>query len=483
MVLSEVCAIGLYVILLICIAVFTHKKDQTSADFIIGGRGLNFWLTALAAHASDMSSWIFMGYPVVLFTSGIFEVWLAVGLTLCMFINWHWIAPKVRTATEKFDAMTFSSFFESRFRDTSGGIRIVTALMCLFFYTIYISTSFYGLGLLFELVFGIPYMWGLVAGVFIVTPYLFVGGYITLAWTDFFQGLFLLLVIMVVPIVATFTLGGTHVIDAALNAKNYFHGLIPGNSFWGVISALFVMLSWGLGYFGQPHIITKFMGIRDVKEMRKSKYVGMTWQVLILTSATFVAMVAIAYFQGGIDNKQLIFPEMVRGIFPSFLGTFVLCAMIGATLTHADSQLLVLSSTLTEDFYRRIIRKTASSKELLLVSRLSILLVAAVAFAIASQRLSTIFELVEFAWFGLGSAFGPILIFALYSKSANKYGAYAGVISGGVIAAVWELINHKMGWSIPTLIPGFGISSFLIWFVSKVTGGNVYEKTQSINHK
>ena len=462
-------AIAFYLLILIGIACASYRKNLTSQEFIIGGRKLNFWLTALAAHASDMSSWIFMGYPVTLFLTGSFNIWLAVGLTVFMFVNWQCIAPRIRVATEKFDSMTFSSFFESRFKDTSGGIRIITALMCFLFYTIYISASFYALGLLLQTFFGFPYWVGLTIGVLIVIPYLFVGGYITLAWTDFFQGIFLLLVILSVPLIATFHIGGVSVVESALEKAKFFDGLIPSYSPLGLLAILFSMTSWGLGYFGQPHIVTKFMGIRDPLEIRKSKMIGMTWQVLILGSATLIGMIAIAYFQNGIDNSQLIFVRMVQEIFPTFLGAFVLCAIVGATLTHADSQILVLASTLTEDFYKRIFRKAASSKELLIVSRLSILFVAFVAYIIAFNPFSSIFALVEYAWFGLGSAFGPLVVFALYSKSANKYGAYAGVISGGVIAAVWPLVNSYFSIDIPTLIPGFGVSSLMIYLLSKLT--------------
>ena len=477
MIITEILAIAIYLAILVGIAIASLKKNQTSKDFIIGGRGLNFWLTALAAHASDMSSWIFMGYPVVLFASGSSKIWLALGLIIFMFINWQWIAPKIRVATEKYDAMTFSSFFESRFADQSGGLRILTAVMSLLFYTIYISASFNGLGLLFETLFHFPYWIGLTLGVLIVTPYLFVGGYVTLAWTDFFQGLFLLLVILLVPAVATYHLGGIAPITSALDAKQFFASFIPHHSFKGFISVLFLMMSWGLGYFGQPHIITKFMGIRDVKEIKKSKRVGMSWQVLILGSATLIGMVAIAFFKDGIADQQLIFVNMVRAIFNPFVATFILCAMIGATLTHADSQLLVLASSLTEDFYKRIFRKNASSRELLAVSRISILIVAIIAYLIALHPNQSIFQLVEYAWFGLGSAFGPLLIFSLYSKRANKYGAYAGVISGGVIAAMWPLISE----TIPTLILGFGVSSLMIWLVSTFTQGRDHEKV--IDHQ
>jgi len=459
MILGHLLAVILYLSIIVAIAILSHRKKQTSADFIIGGRSMNFFVTALAAHASDMSSWIFMAYPAVIFSVGFYNIWAAVGLTLFMFLNWQIIAPKIRVATEEYNAMTFSSFFESRFADTSGYIRILTAVMLFIFYTIYISAGLIGLGLLIESLFQIPYIYGITIGVFIVIPYLFVGGYVTLAYTDLFQGLFLLLVITFVPLYILPQVGGTE----ALSQLKYT--LLPTPGWSGVLSAFFIMVSWGLGYFGQPHIVTKFMGIDDVKNIYKAKYIGITWQIIALTFATLIGVIAILFFKNGISDPQLIFITMVEHYFPSFIAALILCAILGVTITSMDSQILVLASSLAEDFYKRIFRKTASSKEILWVSRLSIILIATIAYLIALRKNESIFELVSYAWFGLGSSFGPLMLFSLYVKSTTKEGAWAGVIVGGSIAAIWPLFNTN----IPTLIPGFGLACIAIWLVSLIT--------------
>ncbi len=467
---SSVLAFFLYIAILFVIGFASKKRNQTSRDFILGSRKMSFWLTALAAHASDMSSWIFMAYPAVIFALGLSQAWTAIGLTVFMFLNWQFVAPKLRTMTESYESLTLSSFFESRFSDTTGLIRVVTVIASMIFYTIYISGGLVALGLLTETLFGLSYITGITLGILIIIPYLFIGGYITLAWTDFFQGLFLLSVIVFVPLYAYFHLGGSEVIVNAIQAKQDFEGFIPDFSFKTLFSILFLTCGWGLGYFGQPHIVTKFMGIKNVNEMPKSKWVGITWQAISLSAATLVGIVAIAFYsKTGIENNQLIFIEMALQLFTPFVATFILCAILGATITCMDSQILVLASNLSEDFYKRILRKEASSKELLVVSRISILIVALISFSIACSTSSTIFSLVSFAWFGLGASFGPLVLFSLYSKRANRIGAWGGLISGTLVAIFWPLINKNFAFEVPSIIPGFIISSFTIWALSSIT--------------
>lgn len=468
---AEIIAIIIYVSILFGIGFASYKRNLSADDFIIGSRSLNYWVTALSAGASDMGTWLFLAFPAMIFTTGLFSIWLAVGLTIFMFLNWHFIAPKLRTRTEEYNSLTFSSFFESRFADTSGLIRIFTALISLIFFTIYVSAGVMGVGWMIESLFGINYHIGITVGMCIVIPYLFIGGYRTLAWIDLFQGLFLLCVIVFVPLYALPIVGGFPEIFQVIDQKHLSMSVIPSFTWTTFLQILFAICGWGLGYFGQPHIATKFMGISNVKDMRKSKYVGMTWQVIILCAAILVGLVSISYFQGGIDNPELVFVEMVKNLFTPFVTAFILCAVLAATISTMDSQILVLASSLTEDFYKRIFRKGATSSELLIVSRVSVLLVAATSYAIAFfYHTTTIYSLVLYAWSGLGSSFGPILIFSLYSKSANRYGAWAGIITGGMVSGLWPTVNHLLPiMEIPSLIPGFGLSCFVIWFVSQVT--------------
>lgn len=460
----ELSAIFIYLGVLLTIGFFSYKKQLSAADFIIGSRSLNCWLTALAAHASDMSSWMFMGYPASVFLGGYINAWTAVGLLLFMFLNWQLVAPRIRVATEKFSSLTFSSFFESRLADTSGKIRLFTALMSLFFYTIYISAGFIGLGILIHTLFGISYQVGILLGILVIVPYVFIGGYLTLAWLDLFQGLFLMGVILFVPLYLLPKIGGFEAISSAISSKNLVSTMFPEFSTRSYLDILLMIGGFGLGYFGQPHIVTKFMGIKKVEEISKSKMIGMSWMSISLAAATLVGLVAIAYFPHGIHDPEQVFILMVTQNFHPFLvGTF-LCAILAVTINATSSQVLVLSSTLTEDFYKRLFHKTASSKELLLISRLGVVLVALISYFIASAKISTIYALVQYAWSGLGASFGPLLILSLYSNKVTKQGAWAGILSGGLISALWPSFS-----SLPPLIPGFFGSIAAILVISHMS--------------
>jgi sodium/proline symporter len=469
MYLYELSAVVCYLIILLFIGILSYKRHLSATDFIIGGRSLNYWLTALAAHASDMSSWLFMGYPAAIFMQGVPGAWTAIGLLLFMLLNWQLVAPKIRVATEQFNSLTFSSFFESRLADTSGLIRVFTALMSLIFYTIYISSGLVGLGLLIETLFGIDYYIGILIGILVVVPYVFTGGYVTLAWIDLFQGLFLMVAVIFVPLYVIPKVGGWDSVLQAIQAKQLSLQLLPHLSGASLLNAFLLTAGWGLGYFGQPHIVTKFMGIRRVHEIAKSKLIGMSWMVLSLSAATLVGMVGIAYFKDGLKDPEQVFIEMVRDTFHPVLIGFILCAVLAATINAMSSQVLVLSSSLTEDFYKRIFHKTATSKELLVVSRIGVVVVALIAYLIAYGKVSTIYSLVLYAWSGLGSSFGPLLLFSLYSKQVNKYGAWAGILLGGVVAGVWPYFNTFIPLSIPSMLPGFLASSVGIALVSWLT--------------
>ena len=456
----ELLAIFLYLCALLAIGFFSYRKQLSAADFIIGSRSLNYWLTALAANASDMSSWMFMGYPAAVFLGGYINAWTGIGLIIFMFLNWQLVAPKIRVETEKFNSLTFSSFFESKLSDSTGTIRLFTALISLFFYTIYISAGFVGLGVLINTLFDVPYHLGILAGILIVVPYVFMGGYLTLAWIDLFQGLFLMTVILFVPLYLLPQVGGGEGIAAAIATKNLVPSLFPEFSRKTYLDILFMLGGFGLGYFGQPHIVTKFMGIKNVEETSKSKWIGMSWMTLSLGAATLVGLVAIPYFMNGLKDPEQAFILMVTQNFHPFLIGLFLCAILAATINSIGSQVLVLSSSLTEDFYKRVFRKSASSKELLLVSRLGVVLVALVAFLIAYGKVSTIYSLVQYAWSGLGASFGPLLLLCLYWKNVTKYGAWAGILVGSMIAAIWPSFS-----TVPSLIPGFfgGLVAILLF--------------------
>lgn len=458
----EIISLICYFSIVIAIGIFSHRRRMNASDFIMGNRSMNSWLTALAAHASDMSNWLFMGYPALIFTQGLMGAWVAIGLTFCMLLNWKLIAPKIRTATEETGSLTLSSFFEKRFSDDSGTLRLATAFICFFFYTIYISAGLVGMGLLTENLFGIDYRAGIACGFLIVIPYVFIGGFLTLARIDLFQGIFLLAMILLVPLFQLGKIGGISSIAAIAPASHFT--LWPDHSGANLLKIICMCFGWGLGYFGQPAIVTKFMGIRKVSDIKNSQRIGMSWMVLSMGAATLVGFVAIPLFQGNIANPEMIFVEMVKGSFSPFLIGFILCAVLAASLNVMSSQLLAVSSIFTEDLYKRRFRTSG-----LWAPRLCILVIALFAFIVAYFKISSIYDLVYYAWSGLGASFGPLLLFALYSKSANRYGAWAGVFIGSLTVVLWPSLNKLLPVSIDAMLPGFAFSSAAIWLVSYAT--------------
>ena len=456
-----------YFALILLIASISYRKQKTDTDFIMGGRSLNFWLTALSAHASDMSSWLFLAYPAEIFKQGVFYAWAAVGLTGFMFLNWQFIAPRIRAITEQLGSLTLNAYFEARFGDTSGAIRIVSALMAVLFYTIYITSGLYALGILVESLFGLNYLTGISLGLCIVVIYVFMGGYKTVAWIDLFQGFFLLGVIVFIPAYFLFSLGGMAPILNAVSLKGLSTSLFPDfgpKTLWQI---LMVTAGWGLGYFGQPHIITKFMGIRKVTDMGKAKWLGISWQSIALLSATWIGLIGVYVFPQGVDDSQRIILDIVKTTFAPFFAGLVLCAVLAATTNVMAAQILVVASSLAEDFYKRLFRKTASSTELLWITRISVVLIAFVGFVIAAFKITTIFQLVLYAWSGLGASFGPLLLISLYAKNINRYGAFAGILVGGITGALWPLTHDPL--SIGAMVAGFVAGSLAIFGVSYLT--------------
>lgn len=468
--IQVVIAFFAYFFILLCIGLFSHKRSTTSSDFIIGNRSLNFWLTAFTAHAADMSAWLFMAFPAAIFIGGLSQAWIALGLLGGMFLNWQFIAQRLRNSTEKFHSYTLSTFFERRFVDHSGFIRSLTAVMSIIFLTIYLSAGLIGMGLLLESLFDINYYAGLTIATLVVVTYTFVGGFVTVAWTDSFQAVFLVSIIIIVPFIAYFHIdGGQTILDAA-EAHNISLQLLPDTSWQTILGIIFLILGWGLGYFGQPHILTKFMGISHSSELRKSKYLGMGWETLALSAAAAIGIVGIGFYPHGLDNPELVFVEMVKHLFYPIFAGFMLCAVLAATMSTMDSQILVCASVLSEDIYKHIFNKSANNQDILKVSRLGVIAIAFVSLFIAFGKSSSILDTVQYAWSGLGCSFGPLVIMALYYRKANRFGAIAGILVGGTLAGLWPKLNpHIINYPIPSMIPGFFCSLLAIWIVSELT--------------
>lgn len=459
----------LYFTVLLMVGLLAHKKHSSEADFIVGGRSLNFWVVALSAHASDMSVWLFMAFPMSIFLQGMSQAWIAVGLLIGMFLTWQLIAPRLRINTEKYGCYTLSSFFEKRFNDTSNTIKILSAVMFLVFLTHYLSAGMIGIGLFLESLFGLNYYFGLCLVLLVVSIYTFVGGFIAVAWTDLFQAIFLLAVILLVPFIAYQSLAAPEQIFSIAEAKNISLSLIPEKT-EDFILTIILAINWGLGYFGMPHIITKFMSIKSASELNKSKWLGMAWQLTVLTAAIAIGAVGIAFFPNGLANPQLIFTDMVQALFHPFLAGLFLCGVLAASLSTIDSQLLVCVSVISEDLYPFFLKRNATSVDKLKVSRIGVFVISTFALALSLNRNTTIMSTVSYAWAGLGSSFGPIVLASLYSTKANRYGIVAGILSGGLLAMSWPYLNpFILPYQIDALIPGFLLSTFSIYSVSYLT--------------
>lgn len=464
----------IYFSLLFGVALSVRKKHATSADILLGNRKLNFWVTALSAQASDMSSWLFMAFPMSIFIGGMPVAWTALSLIIGMYCTWTFIAPKLRTITESYNCYTLSSYFAKRFGDPKNYIRISSCLLLLLFMTYYLASGLIAIGFLFGSLFEMNYYVGISIAVAVMVAYTFIGGFVSVAWADLFQGIFLLISVMIVPILALTYVGGTPSITDAAHKAQISLNLFSLSGDVGLKEILFPLFGWGLGYFGMPHILVKFMGIKNASELKKARNLGISWQILALASSVAVGIIAIAFFKDGIDNPELVFVEMVKVLFHPMAAGIVMCGVLAATISTMDSQILVSASTVTEDLYKHLIAPKMSSNREVAVFRMSVLLVAAVAFWIALGKDKTIMETVYFAWAGLGSTFGPLLLASMYSKKPNYYGALAGILSGGITCALWPSINgwlirHDVIGPVLAMIVAFPLSLALIFIVSYLT--------------
>jgi sodium/proline symporter len=458
MAFSTIAALICYAATLIAISYIAHRKHASSSDFAIGGRAINFWVTALTAHASDMSSWLFMGLPMAVYIGGLSQASIAFGLVSGMFLNWQFLAPRLRTETERYGANTLSSFLSVRFGDQAGFLRVGSAAVILIFMTHYLAAGLIGLGFLFESVFGIDYHTGIAGAATVVVLLTTIGGFVAVAWADAFQGLFLLLMILIVPFCAWLEID-----PAALSRP------IGQSSGLSGLSQVFLALAWGIGYFGSPHIVTKFMGIRDAKELWKSKWVGTCWQITTLSASVAVGWAGSHLYINGLENPELVFVQMVQDLFPPFLGGFVLCGILAATVSTMDSQLLVVSGVMSEDIYRPWFNPTASPERLVLVARAALVTAAALALYLAWDQNKTVLSTVFYSWTGLGASFGPLLLLALYDQKTNLAGALSGLVVGaGSAILIPDLALANGEVSIPTMIPAFMLSTVSIWTVSRL---------------
>ncbi len=454
---------GLYLLFMIAVGAFFYKKETNIKEYLLGGRGVGSWVTAMSAQASDMSGWLLMGLPGAVYMGGLIQGWVAIGLTLGTFLNWIFIAPRLRIYTEKTKTLTISSFIGRRFRDPTGVLRIFAAAITLIFFTIYAAAGLVSAGKLFDSMFRIDYRVAVVVGAVVILLYTLMGGYLAVCWTDLFQGLLMFFALVVVPIVAYMNMA-PGAVTAACEARDISFSLLPETL---SVTAIISMAVWGLGYCGQPHILTRFMSIKSFRQLPRATTIAMIWVLISLAAAVAIGYLAIPMYQNLSEaESEKVFIKMIGELFNPWLGGILLAAILAAIMSTIDSQLLVSSSTLTEDFYKLIIKRKAPARELVNVSRGFVLVITVIACVLALSGNQTIFSLVKFAWGGFGAAFGPVILTALYSRRMTWQAALCGMLCGFTVMLGW----YVAGWNkyMYEILPGFAAGLIVILLINRI---------------
>ncbi len=461
---AEIVAFGLYLVLVMAVGVVFfwkgRKKESGDKEYFLGGRNMNGWVAALSAGASDMSAWVLMGLPGSIYLYGMGQVWISVGLFIGTVLAWVFVAPGLRRFSIKADdAITIPQYLTRRFKANSPALQIISAVIFIVAYCVYAASSIVACGDLFNTIFGMDKTFAMVGATCVILIYTFLGGFDAVCWTDFFQGMLMLAALMVTPIVAVFAMNAVDFapMAAVVTPENYYNVLSSGKLDWASVSDILSGLGWGLGYFGMPHILVRYMSIKSEAEMRKSRKIGIAWTGVILFMATVVALVGHqflgSYLEAG--SQSMIFVTMVRKLFPAFIAGLLLSAILAASMSTADSQLLLSSSAFASDVYKPVLRKKASAKEMLWAGRIVVTVIAVVALMIAmNPNCAGIMALVECAWAAFGAAFGPAIILSLYWKRFTYKGAVAGIVVGFAVDALWyAFLSTSTG--LYEIIPGF----------------------------
>ena len=471
----ELISIGLYMLLMVLIGFYSWKKSTSnSEEFLIGGRKMGAAVTALSAGAADMSGWLLMGLPGAMYMSGISSSWIAIGLTTGAFLNYVLVAPRLRVYTEVAkNSITIPVFFENRFHDKTQLLKIASSVFILVFFTLYTSAGMVSGGRLFESAFQMDYYTGLFVTTFVVVLYTFLGGFLAVSLTDFVQGTIMVTALVILPIVMVSQIGGLGTTMDIIETKNSnYLNLFTGTTTVSIIS----LLAWGLGYFGQPHILVRFMAIDSVKDIPKARNIGISWMIFTVGGAMLVGLFGIAYiakfdvatmakFDGSKEQAETIFIYLSRILFHPLIGGFLLSAILAAVMSTISSQLLVTSSSMTEDIYKTFFNKQASAKNMLMMSRLSVLIVAIIALLLSLNPKDSILNLVGNAWAGFGAAFGPLILLSLLWKRTTATAGLLGMLVGGATVLLWVYVPHDYK-DVYEMIPGFLLGFLTIVVVS-----------------
>ena len=459
---------ALYLAVMVCIGLRSMESKGCVSHYVLGGRSLGSWVTAFSAQASDMSGWLLMGVPGVVYISGLCNIWVAVGLTVGTLLNWVFISSRLRVYTEITGSLTLSSFFSKRFHERGGMLRILAAFITLMFFTIYAGSGLVAAGKLFDSMFHIDYRAAVLAGSAVILAYTLTGGYQAVCKTDFIQGALMFAALIVVPLVACFHVPAGEFSRAA-GERGVSLGLLPEGSGFGPLLAVVSMSAWGIGYFGQPHILTRFMSIRSHRELPKAAKIAMAWVVVSLCMSVAIGLVAIPVYSDPVlspSDSEKVFIRMSMEFFNPWIAGVLLAAILAAVMSTIDSQLLASSTTLAEDFYKVVLRKRASERELMAVNRSFVAIITAAACVLALNPSETIFSLVTFAWGGFGAAFGPVVVMSLYSRRMTWQAALCGMLAGTAAMLLWYFAG--LGKYLYEILPGFAAGVCAIWAVNRM---------------
>lgn len=476
-------AILAYMVFVVYIGIKCSKNNKSTDDFYLGGRKLGPFVTAMSAEASDMSSWLLMGLPgVALVVGGFAEaVWTALGLAIGTYTNWLIVARPLRRYSEKTRSNTIPDFFANRFRDKSGVLLAISAIVIIIFFVPYAGSGFAAVGKLFNSLFGVSYHGAMIAGACIIAAYTVMGGFLAASTTDFIQSIIMTIALFVVLCFGVENAGGfENVMENTRQFPNYFsltgtdgsYGLLP------IISTL----AWGLGYFGMPHVLLRFMAIEDEKKLKTSRRIASVWVVISMAIAILIGIIGYTFAKNndllgsaGFDSERIVIyiASAISKLdsFAAIIAGLIISGILASIMSTADSQMLAAASSVSENIVKRFFWKGMSPKMQMLVARLTVLIIAAVAIAFAWDPASSVFRIVSFAWAGFGAAFGPLMLFSLFWKRTTKWGALSGMLAGGAMVFLWKFVIAPLGgvWAIYELLPAFVLSSIVIIVVSLLT--------------
>ncbi len=449
-----------------------YRRTTNLADFILGGRSLGSWVTALSAQASDMSGWLLMGLPGLAYLAGVNSIWLVLGLVVGTYLNWKFIAAPLRTRTEQLgNSLTMPDYFERRFADRTRVLRTLTAFFILVFFTFYTSSGFVATGRLFETLFGMHYHDAMFWGSIVMLAYTFFGGFLAVSWSDVLQGTLMFFALVMVAAIGVAMTGGFDGLATSLEARDPalldpFMGADGQTIGWiGVLS----LVAWGLGYPGQPHILARFMAIRDPAEMPVARRVAMGWVVIVLVAAIFVGLTGALLLDPPLTgpDSEKVFIQMSGQYLHPVLAGICMSGILAAIMSTASAQLLVASSAFAEDFYKGLFRHNPGRLELLWVGRGTVLVIAVLAYVLALNPDNKVLDLVAWAWAGFGAAFGPAIVLSLYWERMTRNGALAGIVVGGLTVILWKQGSGGI-FALYEMVPGVVLSTLAIWVVSSL---------------